>query len=93
MNFWKRYDWDQVDKRRMGKWGVGYVAILLALFGLEMAGVGNPAMGDTLTEFSTWLGYGSKPIAAAGLAFVTWLALHFWRRLGPALFARREDES
>ena len=90
MKFWKRYDWSKFDTKRMGKWGVGYMVILLSLFGLEMAGVGNPEAGDTLTEFSTWLAYISKPVAAGLLAFVTWFAIHFWRRIAPILFARRE---
>lgn len=91
MSFWKRYDWSKYDKKRLGKWGAGFMAILVALFGLEMAGVGNPEKGDTLTEFSVWLAYLSKPVAAGLLTFVTWFFVHFTRRLVPALFKGKDD--
>lgn len=91
MSFWKEYDWTKVDKKRMGKWGIGYVVVLILLLAQEMAGIGNPLPGDTLTEFSTWLASLSRPVAAALLLFVTWLPIHFWRRVGPILFARKEQ--
>jgi len=84
----KRYDWTKVDRKRLLRWGLGYLAILLGLFGLEMAGVGNPMSGDTLTEFSTWLSHISPPVGAGILIFITWLPIHFWRRILPILLDR-----
>jgi hypothetical protein len=68
--------------------GLSYLAILLLLLVREMHAVGTEAGGDTLTEVTTWLSWRVPWAGALVMAGLTWLWLHFARRILPAFWKR-----
>ena len=68
--------------------GLSYLAILLLLLVREMHAVGTEAGGDTLTEVTTWLSWRVPWAGALVMGFLTWLWVHFARRILPAFWKR-----
>jgi hypothetical protein len=54
----------------------------------EMHAVGTEAGGDTLTEVTTWLSWRVPWAGALVMGFLTWLWVHFARRILPAFWKR-----
>ena len=73
--------------------GLSYLAILLLLVIREMHAVGTESSGDTLTEVTTWLSWRAPWAGAVVMGFLTWLWLHFARRILPALWRRDGSDS
>lgn len=65
--------------------GLSYLAILLLLLIREMFAVGTEAPGDTLTEVTTWVSWKVPWVGAIAMGFLTWLWVHFGRRILPGL--------
>lgn len=69
--------------------GISYLAILLVLLIREMYGVGTAEAGDTLTEVTAWIAWKVPWAGALVMGFLTWLWLHFARRILPRFLQRR----
>ena len=65
--------------------GLSYLAILIVLLMREMFAVGTEASGDTLTEVTTWVSWKIPWVGAIAMGFLTWLWIHFARRILPGL--------
>lgn len=72
--------------------GISYLAILIVLLIREMHGVGTEAPGDTLTEVTTWLSWKLPWVGAIAMGFLTWLWVHFARRILPVFWRMFADD-
>ena len=63
--------------------GLSYLAILIVLLIREMYAVGTEAPGDTLTEVTTWVSWKLPWVGAIAMGFLTWLWIHFAKRILP----------
>lgn len=72
--------------------GLSYLAILLVLLIREMHGVGTPGGEDTLTEVTTWISWKVPWVGAVVMGFLTWLWVHFARRILPVLWKGSPDD-
>lgn len=69
--------------------GLFYLFWLLAFKAREWMAIGDPATGDTLTEIVTWISWEQPWFGAVIMAFLTWLWIHFARRIFPGFWKRR----
>jgi len=86
MSVWKKAP----AKASLGA-GLSYLVILVVLLIREMFAVGTEAGGDTLTEVTTWISWKVPWFGAIAMGFLTWLWIHFARRILPvfkAMFRR-----
>ena len=68
---------------------LSYLAILVILLMREMHGVGTDGGGDTLTEVTTWLAWKTPWVGAVAMGFLTWLWIHFARRILPVFWRKK----